>query len=247
MNKLTTLLVFSTLLAGISQVSVSSAQTLYKTIAFKGNNGNIVILPIEPVKTSYGMGDGKERFPQYPTNPISPIQYDISASQAHRLAVYWMYGWYQYSEMIIGPRGWKASGGIGADGSSSIELTDPNNKKYTMVFWQDAKDEGSIANDISYFFPDQRKTMEKWWGGQLTIFSSTNGIPIVYRSMINDHKLAYQLKDGANGVAIYNKSYIEYKNKKYTNYSFQNELISMPKYDTSLETTILNFFHKFLG
>lgn len=223
---------YTLVLLGLIPVPVASAQTLYKTATFEGKDGQKVTLPIEPVQTQYGIGDGKQKL-YYPTKPIPPFHFTIPPNQVNQLAVYWMYGWYQYSEVVIGPRGWTATGGIGADGTSGITLTDPNNKKDKLNFWQDAEMQAALAYDTSYFFPDQRK----YWVSSGQALPPAGKSDVAHRYMVNSHTVAFQLKNGTNGVATYTKN---------PYYTFQAEQILMPKSDNALETTTLNFFHQYI-
>jgi hypothetical protein len=210
----------------------TSNQPVFKTsddgtVMVTGKDGSFM-LPVVAIACTYSTTEEPELL--FPTSPISPINFDIPASQADALAVYYLNKTFTF----LGPRGWEVSSvGISTD-ETDIELIPGDGSNEWMEIWSRLGMGLASALRLGQWVPG----MQAWASKQATGFAYKPFLyPITFVSL-GSHSQGFSYMGDppytTNGVNNYNITG--------QNTFFSQEFITLPDSSRSLETTILNFF-----
>jgi hypothetical protein len=199
------------------------------TVMVTGKDGSFM-LPFVVVISAFISGDSPDAKTFFPPSPISPINFDIPASQADALAVY-----YYNSFTFLGPRGWEVSNvDISADGEIGIDLISSDGSNEWMEIWYHVGMGMVSAYQLGQWVPG----MQAWASQQATGFAYKPFLyPITFVSL-GSHSQGFSYMGDppytTNGVNDYNITG--------QNTFFSQEFITLPDSSHALETIILNFF-----
>jgi hypothetical protein len=198
------------------------------TVMVTGKDGSFM-LPVVAIAITYATTEGPELL--FPTSPISPINFDIPASQADALAVYYL----SNGVTFLGPRGWKVIGAaVSVDGGTGVTLIPSNGNNEWMAINNDGADQGVTSNDIGQWVPE----MQTWASQQEPGFTYEPFLYPITFVLLSSHSQGFSYvgdsPNTTNGVVYYNINT--------AGAFFGQEFITLPDSDHSLETTILNFF-----
>ena len=127
-----------------------------EVITFPGTNGEEVQLPLHITEADLSVDDGSGSVLSQILTPTA-VNYKIPPAMKDKLQAVLIYrSDVAFGYLLLAPIGWEASAVVGANGSYGVTLTDPSNKKQTLVYSDTAGScQGCAINKIGTYFPDQ--------------------------------------------------------------------------------------------
>lgn len=192
-----------------SETAPSPAATGAAAATFAGADGGEVKLPLIGVPTEYGVDEGDAPPTLLPTHDLPVQSFDIPPDQASRLALYWMnLGYSDEGFMMLAPRDWTAKGGVGANGSFSLDIVDPSDAgSFLGTYDTGGGCQGCAIQSIGSYFPKLAKWAEEQG------FGTDQPMTYVKSASKGEHMLEFEQasEDGQKGHAILGAAYEEHE------------------------------------
>lgn len=135
-----------------------------RTITFGGADGKAAVtLPLIGVPTEYGVDVEGSSTSILPVADLPAQAFVVPKELASKLAVYWMnLGYDERGFMMLAPKGWMASGVVGADGSFGLHAADPADPgRFLDTIDTAGGCQGCAIADIGAYFPKLAKWAEE--------------------------------------------------------------------------------------
>ncbi|MBD3918186.1 DUF4850 domain-containing protein [Paenibacillus sp. PR3] len=152
-------------------------------------------MPLRCVQGQYAIDDDPEH-PRsiIPEQPLADLDYDIPSDLKDELAVYWMnQGYGNQNVLLLAPKDWIVqSADVGANGSTSVQLADPEDDKEFVQYFDNGGCQGCLIGNIGTYFP----SLKDWADEQG--FPAQDMPEITESSLINPNLIAFKKKPASN-------------------------------------------------
>lgn len=210
------------------------------TVRFRANERQTAaVVPLVAITAAYGVS-GPEAPPVAPPQPLPDIRFPIPPGQESALAAYWVTITNDGDQgiLLLGPRGWRASAEIGANGSIAITLVNPDDDRERLTYSDTGGGcQGCAISSIAAYFPAWRD-----WAESLD-FAWTD-MRFIRQTPLSPSVMAY---DKPNENAGYETNGVAYQQHGDSNWFRMMEMGRKVEKDhaeerRSLATTMLNYF-----
>jgi hypothetical protein len=203
------------------------------TVSFV-KNGRETKLPLRCVQAEYGVDDPNNPTTIAPKQPLPSIPYTIPAGSRAQLAVYWMnLGNNVNGVTVLAPKGWKvAHAGVGANGSSSLRLEDPDDERQYIDHWDNGACQGCLIGNIGSYFPELRQ-----WAEDLGFPSGP--IPFKRNVLLNPNHMGYSLNASKAGYELHGVAFQQHDEHSGL---FRDQEVQLRSRNRGTATTMLNLF-----
>ncbi|PWW06274.1 uncharacterized protein DUF4850 [Paenibacillus cellulosilyticus] len=154
-----------------------------------GQDDQLQPLPLRCIQGQYAFDDDPEH-PRslVPAQPLADIDYAIPSDLKDKLAVYWMNQGYGINGvLLLAPKEWIVqSADVGANGSTSIQLVDPEDDKQFVQYFDNGGCQGCLIGNIGSYFP----SLKQWADEQG--FPAQDMPEITERSLISPNLIAFK-------------------------------------------------------
>jgi hypothetical protein len=197
-------------------------------------NGRETKLPLRCVQADYGIDDPDNPITIAPKQPLPSIPYTIPASSREQLAVYWMNSGNNVNGVtVLAPKGWKvAHAGVGANGSSSLRLEDPDDDRQYIDHWDNGACQGCMIGNIGSYFPALRQ-----WAEDLGFPSEP--IPFKRNVLLSPNHMGYSLNASKAGYELHGVAFQQHDEHSGL---FRVQEVQLRSRTRGIATTILNLF-----
>lgn len=186
----------------------------------------IVTLPVEILKTGYGIGPAGYVYPYKKT-----IQASIPQVFSDQLSAYGV-----SNQIIVGPKGWTGQGNVGADGGESVTLkpaVPQTNPGPYLTYSDDSACFACATGDAYAFFPLAKAEYDKNFPAPAEVPEVTN------THQLTPKLVAYSLANTSDNLEVNGVAFFEDINGST---SFTEMEIALPSNQHDLASVILNNF-----
>lgn len=172
-----------------------------------GNGDQKQPLPLRCVQGQYAIDDDPEHPRSIsPEQPLADLEYEIPSDLKNKLAVYWMnQGYGDNNVILLAPKEWIVqSADVGANGSTSVQLVDPEDDKQFVQYFDNGGCQGCLIGNIGTYFP----SLKDWADEQG--FPAQELPEITERSLITPNLIAFKKQPVADGYEWHGAAYQEH-------------------------------------